>query len=216
MQRSWRQDSNKLTFIICQPLTTGDISYDEISQPISAGKYDGSENMIGDVNLFICNDEEDEEPVGDDEHSQQPRLVGEIEIMIAQQTMQGKGLGKAALEAFLDYVFTYEAAICTQYMNEPVGEGSIAPARPAADITPHQKSPTQTSFKYLRVKIGMDNTRSLRLFETLNFKKTSDHPNYFGELELRRHTRGDTQMDSGNARPGGRCCIFLEYKRQGG
>ena len=192
------------------------ISCDEISQPISAGKYDGSENMIGDVNLFIYDDEEDEEPVGDNEHSQRPRLVGEIEIMIAQKTMQGKGLGKAALEAFLDYVFAYEEAICTQYMNEPVGDGSPAPARPAAAITPDQKSPTQPSFKYLRVKIGVDNMPSIRLFETLNFKKTSDHPNYFGELELRRHSGGKRQMDNGDVRPDGRCCIFLEYKRQGG
>jgi L-amino acid N-acyltransferase YncA len=37
---------------------------------------------------------------------------------------------------------------------------------------------------YLRAKISKDNERSIKLFESLLFKKTSDAPNYFGEYEL--------------------------------
>ncbi len=40
---------------------------------------------------------------------------------------------------------------------------------------------------YFRVKIGKDNARSIKLFESLGFVKTEEVANYFGEFELRDH-----------------------------
>jgi L-amino acid N-acyltransferase YncA len=37
----------------------------------------------------------------------------------------------------------------------------------------------------LRVKIGQGNLKSLALFESLGFRKTTGEVNYFGEWELR-------------------------------
>src|SRR4051794_40102920 len=48
MQQSWREDSDKLTFIISRPLgKPGQIT------SVDAGIYDSPDAMIGDVNMFL-------------------------------------------------------------------------------------------------------------------------------------------------------------------
>ena len=150
MQRSWRLDADKLTFIAGVPTTS---LHDTQSLRGQEG-YD----MIGDVNLFISIDQHDTEDT--------EVLVGELELMIAEKTQQGRGLGRAVLVAFLQFVVEHEVGIVDEYCGgRQVNCGS--------------------KFDYLRVKIGKDNERSLRLFAGLGFTQVGE-ANYFGEVEMRR------------------------------
>lgn len=79
MQQSWARDDDKLTFILLDrtaPATPG------VTERFGAG-------MCGDVNLFL-NDDED-------------RACGEIEVMVAETSSRGKGIGREALELMMGY-----------------------------------------------------------------------------------------------------------------
>ena len=79
MQESWHVDDDKLTFIILSP----DTSKDE------------SARMVGDVNLFLQVD------LNDDSGSE--AKIGECEIMIAEPAFRGKGLGTKVMSAMIKY-----------------------------------------------------------------------------------------------------------------
>ncbi|NXH95042.1 NAT9 acetyltransferase, partial [Pachycephala philippinensis] len=75
MQRSWRDDADKCTFIV-----------------LDAGCWPGQaeeSSMVGDVNLFLTNTEDP--------------TVGEIEIMIAEPSYRGRGFGKEATLLMMAY-----------------------------------------------------------------------------------------------------------------
>src|ERR1700712_3102252 len=97
MQRSWRTDKDKLTFIVCLPgrLLDG-------MTEVVAMKDDYPRVMVGDVNLFLFEDDATE----DHEHpgSTTRNVIGEVEIMIAQSSSRGKGVGYLVLSMFLQYV----------------------------------------------------------------------------------------------------------------
>eukprot|EP00124_Ichthyophonus_hoferi_P001357 Ihof_evm5s68 gene=Ihof_evmTU5s68 len=76
MQKSWREDKDKCTFIILDK-EKYDITHDII------------EPMIGDVNLYF-NDFEDEH-------------AAEIEIMIAEPSSRRKGCGREAILLMMEY-----------------------------------------------------------------------------------------------------------------
>lgn len=154
MQQSWRQDADKLTFIACMPLS--EPGQDEV-QP---GSVDCAERMIGDVNLFIVEDE-DQEPVND-----VVDLIGEVEIMVARKDLHGKGYGKAILLSFLWYILHNLGAMVQEY------------ASPQGSYKQHRLS-------VFRVKINSSNARSIALFKSVGFSLVSVTPNYFGEVELR-------------------------------
>ena len=147
MQQSWRTDHDKLTFIVAYDLASLD--------PPSTTKDSA---MIGDVNLFINHVETD---------YNETLLFGELELMIAEKSQQGRGHGRAALLLFMAYILNHEQEILHEYH---------------VSSTPT----TRLGFAYFVVKIGEDNTRSIALFESLGFAKTAQEPNYFGEYELRR------------------------------
>jgi hypothetical protein len=62
MQQSWRNDHDKLTFIACVPVPDSEkeAATDGV---LRGGEYDGSERMVGDVNLFLSQADEDEQGV---------------------------------------------------------------------------------------------------------------------------------------------------------
>ncbi|CAB3220939.1 unnamed protein product [Arctia plantaginis] len=79
MQKSWREDEDKCTFIILDKSI-----YDQINNEI--------ESMIGDTNIFIVDQE---------------YAIGEIEIMIAEPSARGKKLGWEAVILMLLYGIQY-------------------------------------------------------------------------------------------------------------
>ncbi|RAL05891.1 uncharacterized protein BO80DRAFT_475005 [Aspergillus ibericus CBS 121593] len=167
MQQSWRQDPDKLTFIICHPAPIP-------SPGPMQTTADTPDRMVGDINLFLRIDDGEE---GDSE----PQIIGEIELMIAEKNNQRKGFGKAALNTFLRYIVEREGEVLEEFVGRDEG------ARRALEGKGEGKG---LRLECLSVKIGKDNERSLALFEGAMFRRVTDEPNYFGEFELRRG-RGD-------------------------
>jgi RimJ/RimL family protein N-acetyltransferase len=158
MQRSWRNDHDKLTFIICLPVSSDPAS----TSNIKAEEHDSSARMLGDINLFLFSSE----PSGEDPKENMAQGVqGEIELMIADSSHQRKGFGRAALVAFLYHVLKNWSSISKEYLpNSPTkGNGHL---------------------DYLRVKINETNDRSVKLFQSVGFEQVGE-ANYFGEIELR-------------------------------
>lgn len=177
MQRSWRSDADKLTFIVCTHREDASLS------TVVGGKHDAPERMVGDVNLFLYDEDEDEDrdaeedasPKVDAAHADPARphqAIGELEIMIASKPHRGKGLAQETLRAFLNYIQTRLSGIASEFAG-----------------------PRGMALKYLRVKIDKENVRSLRLFERLGFVRTSAEANYFGEVEMRTLVVGGRLRD---------------------
>jgi len=78
MQQSWRQDNDKLTFIVLCAET-----YARTNDEIAA--------MVGDTNLFLHYDEDNQQ------------YVAEAEIMIASTEARGKGYGREAMLLMFKY-----------------------------------------------------------------------------------------------------------------
>lgn len=109
MQKSWRDDNDKCTFIVlakerCTFLPDGhqeDPAF--VDRNLSA--------MVGDVNLFFSDEDEDEDEEDGIESSnqgQETKLGGshkqaEIDIMIAESDHRGQGLGREATCLMLLY-----------------------------------------------------------------------------------------------------------------
>jgi RimJ/RimL family protein N-acetyltransferase len=101
MQRSWRTDHDKLTFIACQALPGQDAGS---RSAVVAAKDDAPEKMLGDVNLFLTPADEDEEG-----------CIGELELMIAPSSARRKGYGRAAILTFLAYIENHLDQILDEY-----------------------------------------------------------------------------------------------------
>ena len=195
MQQSWRQDPDKLTFITCLPVSAS--SDDETTPPpptpvkvkiITPEEDDTPEKMLGDINLFLRIDE-GEEPESEQQQQQtgggdaetanaapDPQIIGEIELMVAEKTNHRRGYGRAALLCFLRYIVEHEAEILGEFV-------------PSTFTTSGQKMKIREKqqawrFSHLSVKIGRENTGSLALFESAGFRKVSEEPNFFGEVEM--------------------------------
>ena len=159
MQQSWRDDPDKCTFIVlakelCR-LSNGNNSLD-VTENLEA--------MLGDVNLFLSEIEDDDETeaqvvqstVGEakeesqtsnDETKKAPEVQAEIDIMIAEKDFQGKGMGKAATCMMLLY------------------------------------GATSLKVKRFFCKINEDNEASLKLFKSIGFVQC-DYAACFKQVEL--------------------------------
>ncbi|PYI34815.1 N-acetyltransferase [Aspergillus indologenus CBS 114.80] len=170
MQQSWRQDPDKLTFIVCQPTTTTTSTFESGGGEVQLD--DDPSRMVGDINLFLRVDD-------GEEGESDPQLVGEIELMIAEKRNQRRGFGRAALHTFLRYIVDHEAEILEEFV-----AGDAAASQALTGAAGLQPRPWR--FACLSVKIGQANARSLALFESAGFQRVTPEPNYFGEYELRR------------------------------
>ncbi|KAF2845101.1 hypothetical protein T440DRAFT_511810 [Plenodomus tracheiphilus IPT5] len=200
MQRSWRSDGDKLTFIICTRERGRGSAFEgrekeieteveeEEDDVIIQGKQDSPETMIGDVNLFLVEEDDDDGDNNNDQETEQPttptprKIIGEVEIMIASPTHRGRGLARNALLAFLAYIHTSLPEILQEYKQHSTL------SNPSSNELQHQESGEQArlTLSYLRVKINKDNEASIRLFRGVGFSMVRDGvPNYFGEVEMR-------------------------------
>ncbi|KIV78156.1 hypothetical protein PV11_09902 [Exophiala sideris] len=112
MQRSWRTDPDKLTFIICRPAPDHRLG----SSAIRDRALD-IQSMIGDVNLFLS--------TAEDEDEASSQVVGELELMIAERGEHRKGYGRGALLAFLAYIVKHESDMLQEFQaGQDSGAGS--------------------------------------------------------------------------------------------
>lgn len=90
MQQSWRDDAHKMTFIILdkEQATKGTIKdqdNDFIVRNLDA--------MVGDVNLFLSEEDNEDQ---DETNDNNQLLQAELDIMVAEKTARGKGIGREA------------------------------------------------------------------------------------------------------------------------
>lgn len=196
MQKSWREDGDKLTFIVC-------LAPDGVRECGDVGKvkgvcWDGEQRMIGDVNLFLVHEEQEKELAEGSSEAGVVVVVGEVEIMIAREDLQGRGYGKATLRTFLWYVIKMRDQMLREYY---LGERAR-----------QERTPSGAKLRYLRVKIDQENRRSIALFESVGFKTTSKAVSYFGEVELRlRLPEGDVQSLTSRTQASVSAPLLLEY-----
>jgi RimJ/RimL family protein N-acetyltransferase len=100
---------------------------------------------------------------------QQEVLTGEVDVMIADVKDRRKGIGRAAVEAFLFYIVRQSSNILREY----AAQGR---AREVSDAE-------LPELKALMAKINVHNEGSIALFKSLGFKQQGK-ANYFGELTL--------------------------------
>ncbi|XP_074519872.1 alpha/beta-tubulin-N-acetyltransferase 9 isoform X2 [Halichoeres trimaculatus] len=80
MAKSWREDDDKCTFIILDKQRWGDSSVEE------------EQCMVGDVNIFLTDPTD--------------LSLAELEVMIAEPTYRGKGIGKEVTSMMMCYGVT--------------------------------------------------------------------------------------------------------------
>ncbi|KAI9183502.1 hypothetical protein H9P43_004420 [Blastocladiella emersonii ATCC 22665] len=184
MQQSWREDPDKLTFILAWsglPLNydpaaltrTDEAEPDEALalDPAAADQLRGLGGMVGDVNLFFHpyyqdDDEEDADAEPSATDSRPLYRTAEVEIMVAEPSARGHGLAQRALAWIMAYARAHirsdlRAAVPSHV---PITNVKAAPSD-AAPVQPAEVS-------VFRAIVGWDNVASRKLFESkLRFKE---------------------------------------------
>mmetsp|Transcript_8353 Transcript_8353/g.18938 ORF Transcript_8353/g.18938 Transcript_8353/m.18938 type:complete len:290 (+) Transcript_8353:129-998(+) len=165
MQQSWKLDESKCTFIVldkdkCHFQSTN--KENETSYADDDGFVERNhDSMVGDVNLFLSeiDDEEDEDP-NDAPSQDKPdsnRIQGEVDIMIAEDGARGKGIGKVRrLFAADDIDFAW-------HPTWPLKQTSFSTQEATALMI--QYGTTRLKIERFFVKINQDNTASRGMFQ---------------------------------------------------
>jgi len=122
MQKDWHLDEKKCTFIVhareaCRGIIEEQSETTETENAEPFRVEDNLDAMIGDVNLFLSEIDDEDESETDETStipeakieaeqevtSTKPLMQAEIDIMIARKGYQGKGLGRAATCSMLQY-----------------------------------------------------------------------------------------------------------------
>lgn len=186
-QASWRASYDKLTFILCQPLAN-EAPSTAAAASVTAGEVDAPARMVGDINFFLHpSDSDDDDNAGS--NSSGRVVVGEVDIMIAEATDRGKGLGQAAASAFLHWILARRGEILAEYC---AGEEDSGAGR-------------RVELGMLMAKIKAGNAGSIALFRGLRFVQEGE-VNYFGEVKMVLREFGGLEEVPGGYR-------VLEYRR---
>ena len=111
MQRSWREDESKCTFIVLSKHLLSETANERLESLLAGDRKENPieecfvqetvSAMVGDVNIFLSEEDEsscDEKPA---EYPQYPQA--EIDIMIAEKSCRGRGIGQEATLLMMRY-----------------------------------------------------------------------------------------------------------------
>ncbi|CAI6097180.1 unnamed protein product, partial [Clonostachys chloroleuca] len=202
-QVSWRAASDKLTFIVCLPLSTDAAALPTLIRGDTL--YDSADHIVGDVNFFLHDYDPDEYEYDDDDNTQNDDgydssdeerdgwLVGEVDIMIAERASRGRGMGKAAVCALLVYIHRHVRGLLAEGDARLLRRGStasrtssISSANAVTDadwLDVNLAGRGQRSLRGLIVRIKEGNDDSRALFQKLGFRQQGE-VNYFGEIKM--------------------------------
>ncbi|KAK8017477.1 methionyl-trna synthetase protein [Apiospora rasikravindrae] len=182
-QVSWRTSADKLTFVLCRPLEPSSprVKATVAGDAVWAGRDDVPERMLGDINMFLTpwDDEDDDDaakatkdtPVADDVAGVE-FVRAEVDVMIAGAADRGRGLGKAAVGALLEFVSRNREGILREY--------ATTTHQQPQNSTGSSKRPEIREFV---VRIKASNAGSIALFKGFGFRQRGE-VNYFGEIEM--------------------------------
>lgn len=215
-QVSWRAASDKLTFIICEPLpqdsgphsSNGDqqqqqqqldqhrrVDPNPARGVLLAGAADEPRRMVGDVNLFLApwDDDDEAEALTHGRKGKKKKktwCAAEVDIMIADPKHRGKGFGRAAVATFLFFVSRHLEGILAEYAGTDVSGGGSGSGSGSGNSNGNGGGGAM--LRELVAKIHASNTGSIALFKSLGFRQRGD-VNYFGEIQmvLERFGSGD-------------------------
>ncbi|XP_044193446.1 N-acetyltransferase 9 [Thunnus albacares] len=145
MQRSWREDNDKCTFIILDKQRWADSSVKE------------EQCMMGDVNIFLTDPSD-------------PSLA-ELEIMIAEPSYRGKGIGKEVTCMMMCYGVTKLGIKKFQAKIGLDNEVSIAMFK---KLHFHEESVCQV-FKEVTLEMTVDESVRTRLLDDVTYMKERDY-----------------------------------------
>ncbi|UNI19621.1 hypothetical protein JDV02_005799 [Purpureocillium takamizusanense] len=216
-QVSWREAHDKLTFIVCEPPAPA------LGAAAAAVRDHGAraESMRGDINFFLYADEEEEQQhdggEDDDENGRAEApsgrcagetgarrgtrwVVGEVDVMIADEGHRGRGFGRGAVRALLVYLRRNMRGILAEYAGG--GEHGRACPPSSSSSTAHTRRSEDDAFgdddgddddgeqqgapvrlRGLMAKIKEGNAGSRALFAGLGFTQRGE-VNYFGEVTV--------------------------------
>ncbi len=119
MQESWKNDDEKCTFIILnkadceQYLSVSDVNSTEVIELPESFITNSLPAMCGDVNLFLSEEELDDDCCDNDEdvhdskedgdNAIESRKQAELDVMVAETSHRGKGIGKYMRNKSLSY-----------------------------------------------------------------------------------------------------------------